>query len=106
MFHDYSFNLYLFINGIWLAANIKLIGIKAHTLKLTQNISDWVLQTISLSMATNRKNKIQRWLSIFHPSFSRFSAFWKNIFYKGFCVKNLPKNKTPAKSKLIMVGFI
>ena len=30
----------------------------------------------------------------------------KKIFKRGFCVKNLPKNKTAAKSRLIIVGFI
>jgi len=59
MFH-YCFNLYLFINGYWLAANKKLIGSKPHTLKLTQKASDWVLHTISLSIAIKRKKPIQR----------------------------------------------
>ena len=31
---------------------------------------------------------------------------WKKIFNNGLFVKNLPKNKTPAKRKFIIVGFI
>jgi len=59
MFHC-CFNLYLFINVIWLAANKKLIGNNPQTLKLTQKASLWVLHTISLSIATKIKKPIHR----------------------------------------------
>ena len=54
MFH-YCFALYLFISGTWLAANIKLIGKRPQTLKVTQKLSLCVLQTASLTIAKKRK---------------------------------------------------
>jgi len=59
MFH-YYLSLYLLIKVIWLAANIRLIGSKPHTLKLTQKASDCVRQTTSLRIATKIKKFIQR----------------------------------------------
>jgi len=54
MLHYFS-NLYFLITGNVLAVNKIVIGSSPQTLKLTQNNSDWVLHTISLSIATKRK---------------------------------------------------
>ena len=86
MFH-YFCNLYLFINGIWLAVNKRVIGNKPHTLKFTQKTSDCVSTTIALSTAAKIKKPIHRILSFFHPSSCKFKALLKKIFNKGLSVK-------------------
>ena len=45
-------------------------------------------------------------LSFNQPISVRFKEFLKTIFRMGLFVKNFPNNKTNAKSKFIIVGFI
>ena len=92
------------ISGTWNAVKIKVIGNKPHTLKLTQNSSDWVLQTISFNKANEKKKIIHLLVRIFQPSSARIIDFPKIFFKIGSFVKYLPNSRAKPKRIFIIVG--
>jgi hypothetical protein len=63
------------ISGIWVRVKTKVIGRMANTLKVTQVSVETERQTISLRMASPKKNSPQRSVSLRQPS----SVSWKTV---------------------------
>ncbi len=61
------------ISGIWLATNKNVSPIMPHNLNPTQNPSEKLRQTISLTTASTRKKTPQRHVSLRQPSSSRLN---------------------------------
>ena len=98
--------MYLLINEIWNAEKTKVIGNNPQTLKLTQNSSDCVLHTVSLSKAKIKKKYIHLLFNIFHPSSVKGNDFPRIFFNIGSSVKYFPKNNVSQNKIFIIVGLI
>ena len=82
------------------------MGNNPHTLKLTQNSSDWVRQTNSFKIAKPKKKYIHLLFNISQPSLVNAIDFPINFFNTGSWLKNFPKIKAKPNKTFIIVGLI
>ena len=92
-------------NGIWINTNKKFNPITPKTLKLTQNSSVCVRQTISFSRAMAIKKIAQRFVKMRQP-FSEISKAFPKTIFKNSLSFHSPINKLLPNIKLTTVGLI
>src|SRR5713101_2295032 len=86
---------YLVSNGYCSAANASVSGITPNTLKATQKSVDCVRQTISLAIASAKKNSAQRKVSLRQPSCVRWNISPNKTASSGLPAASPPRRIAP-----------